>query len=49
MEHKPEQSSTQGYIYSATVPEHQCACGGGCGCKSDDSNECSCGGNCDCN
>ncbi len=49
MENKPEQSSTQGYIYNAPAPEHQCACGGNCSCKSDDSHECSCGGNCDCN
>ncbi len=45
-----EQSTSQGYSYVVNSHEHQCGCGGNCGCKNDEGHEheCSCGGNCDC-
>ncbi len=43
---QPEQNKTQEYSYAGK--DSQCACGGNCGCKTDDSHQCSCGGECDC-
>lgn len=43
-----DQNLAQGYTYAGNISDHQCSCGGNCGCKSGDSQECSCGGECDC-
>jgi hypothetical protein len=43
-----EQNIAQGYTYAGGATEHQCSCGGNCGCKTNDSHECGCGGECNC-
>jgi hypothetical protein len=48
MEQQKEQDMAQGYTYAGSTAEHQCLCGGNCGCKTDDSHECGCGGECNC-